>query len=123
MHSLYVMVLQSDPRVAASLTAALATSFPAVQHATSPTELRGLLNRDQTGIVIVDIEAVALSEVQRLSRDFPKTCIVCTHPVPDEDMWMAALAAGATDVCPSSDISGIVRSARGSAQSAEAAAA
>ena len=123
MQPLGVVVLQSDPKIAASFTAALANSFSSVHHANSATELRALLNRRKTGILILDIEAVSLLEVEHFSKDFPKAYIVCTHRVPDEDMWMAALAAGATDICPSSDIPGIVRSALGSATSAEGAAA
>jgi len=30
--------------------------------------------------------------------------------VPDEDMWMAALAAGASDVCPADDVTNVLTS-------------
>jgi hypothetical protein len=36
--------------------------------------------------------------------------IVCTHRVPDEEMWMAALTAGAADVCPSDDVGNVITS-------------
>jgi DNA-binding NarL/FixJ family response regulator len=123
MQPLYVVVLQGDPRIASSLGTALSTSFASVHHAKSAVELRGLLKRHKMGILILDIEAVSLPEIERLSEDFPKACIVCTHRVPDEEMWMAALAAGATDICPSHDIPAIVRSALGSAIAASGAAA
>ena len=64
-------------------------------------------------MVIVDIEAISLSEVAHLSQDFPGACIVCTHRVPDEAIWTAALQAGAADVCPTNDVIGIVRAAMG----------
>jgi hypothetical protein len=54
------------------------------------------------------MEAASLSEVAQLSREFPKARIVCTHRLADEEMWTAALSAGAVDVCPSSDMQGIV---------------
>jgi len=33
---------------------------------------------------------------------------VCTHRVADEEMWASALAAGASDMCSSTDVDGIV---------------
>ena len=36
--------------------------------------------------------------------------IVCTHRIPDEQMWAAALAAGAEDVCPNDDVANVLTS-------------
>jgi len=119
----YVVLFQSDPRIADSLTSALSGSFDAVQRANSLPELRGFIAQHRTSIAILDIEAAPLSEVGRLSKEFPQAGIVCTHRLADEDMWTAALQAGAADVCPSSDIRGIVRSAVGNAAVVRAAAA
>jgi DNA-binding NarL/FixJ family response regulator len=123
MQPLNVVVLQGDPGIASSLGTALSISFSSVHNASSASELRDLLKPNKRGVLILDIETVPLREVGRLSADFPQASIVCTHRVPDEDMWLAALAAGAADICPSSDISAIVRSALGSASSAASAAA
>ena len=41
---------------------------------------------------------------------FPDLPIVCTHRVPDEEMWMAALEAGASDVCPTDDVENVLTS-------------
>jgi hypothetical protein len=57
------------------------------------------------------METASISDVERLSREFPQACIVCTHRLADEDMWTAAVNAGAADVCPPSDTRGIVRTA------------
>jgi len=119
----YVVLLQSDPRVADSLTSALSTSFASVERAGSLLELRGFIAKHRASIAILDIEATPLSEVGRLSKEFPQTGIVCTHRLADEDMWSAALEAGAIDICPSSDIRGIVRSVVGKAAGAQGAAA
>jgi hypothetical protein len=35
---------------------------------------------------------------------------VCTHRIPDEEMWMAALSAGACDVCPADDVNNVLSS-------------
>ena len=123
MQSQSVVLLQSDPRIADSLTSALLDSFSSVERAKSLPELRGFIAQHRTSIAILDIEAAPLSEVGRLSQEFPQAGIVCTHRVADEVMWAAALQAGAADVCPSSDIRGIVRSAVGKAAAAQAAAA
>jgi len=74
-------------------------------------ELRSDIAKHHAGIVILDMETASISDVERLSREFPKTCIVCTHRLADDDMWAAALNAGAADVCPASDTSGILRAA------------
>ena len=107
----YVVLFQSDPRIADSLTSALSGSFDAVQRANSLPELRGFIAQHRTSIAILDIEAAPLSEVGRLSKEFPQAGIVCTHRLADEDMWTAALNAGAADVCPPSDTPGILRAA------------
>ena len=51
-----------------------------------------------------------LTDVESLHRDFPTLPIVCTHRVPDEEMWMAALEAGASDVCPADDVANVLTS-------------
>ena len=51
-----------------------------------------------------------LADVESLHRDFPALPIVCTHRIPDEEMWMAALAAGASDVCPADDVANVLTS-------------
>jgi DNA-binding NtrC family response regulator len=111
MQSLDVVLLQGDAKVAESLAAALSHVFGSVQQARTLREFRSLVARQQTGVAILDIEAASLAEVQRLTQEFPHSCIVCTHRLADEGMWIAALQAGALDVCASSDIPGIIRSA------------
>jgi hypothetical protein len=60
--------------------------------------------------VILDIEHSRLADVENLHRDFPALPIVCTHRIPDEEMWMAALEAGAVDVCPVDDVNNVLKS-------------
>ncbi len=110
MQPLYVVILQSDGRIAKSVASALSDSF-SIEFASSLVELRQLIAGSRVGIAILDMEVASLSEVQSLARDFPRTSIVCTHRLADEDMWTAALSAGAVDICSSSDVPAIVRSA------------
>jgi DNA-binding response OmpR family regulator len=113
MKSLHVVLLQSDSEVAQSLVSALSNCFDSVQLARSLDELRTSIARHRARVAILDLEKASLSDVKRLCGDFPGACIVCTHRCADEEMWTAALNAGASDVCPSSDTSGIMRAALG----------
>jgi DNA-binding NtrC family response regulator len=123
MQPLNVVLLQSDSRVAQSLVSALAKTFGSVHEVQSLDELRTSIAKHRAGVAILDMEAASLSDVQRLSHEFPKACIVCTHRLADEDMWTAALSAGAADVCPPSDTRGILRTALRNAPRAQSAAA
>jgi DNA-binding NarL/FixJ family response regulator len=111
MQPLNVVLLQNDSRVAQSLVSALTNTFSSVRQVQSLGELRTSIARHRAGIAILDMEAASISDVEHLSREFPKACIVCTHRLADEDMWTAALNAGAADVCPPSDTPGILRAA------------
>ena len=123
MQPLNVVLLQSDTQVAQSIVTALANSFSSVRQVQSMGELRTSIAKHRAGIAILDMEAASLSDVAHLSREFPKACIVCTHRLADEDMWAAALNAGAADVCPPSDTSGILRAALTNASFKQSAAA
>lgn len=105
-----VVVLEKDPRVARSLVGGLRSHFQSVQLTRSHDELRDRVSKNQPEAVILDIESWKLAEVESLRREFPALPIICTHRVPDEDIWMAALEAGASDVCASDDVANVVTS-------------
>ena len=73
-------------------------------------ELRDKVERNHPQAVVLNIEHWRLTDVESLHRDYPKLPIVCTHRIPDEEMWMAALEAGASDVCPSDDVGNVLTS-------------
>jgi chemotaxis response regulator CheB len=104
-----VIVLEKDPRVARSLVGGLHPHF-SVDVTGSQEELRDKVERTHPEAVVLNIEHWRLTDVESLHRDFPKLPIVCTHRIPDEEMWMAALEAGASDVCPSDDVSNVLTS-------------
>jgi len=111
MKSLGVVLLQGNPAVAQSLSASLSEKFRSVRCVGSLEELRNSVAKHRAEVVILDIENTSIHAVQELSREFPRACIVCTHRLADEQMWMAALDAGAADVCPSFDTPGILNAA------------
>jgi len=106
-----IVVLENDPRVARSLAGGLRPHF-AVHVIRSRDELRDQLTFNQAEAVVLNIEHWRLTDVETLHRDFPSLLIVCTHRVPDEEMWMAALQAGAVDICPADDVSNVLTSVR-----------
>jgi hypothetical protein len=69
------------------------------------------------------MECSRLADVRDLHHDFPSLPIVCTHRIPDEKLWIAALDAGAIDVCPTTDVNHALHSIVRSMAVVEAAAA
>jgi DNA-binding NarL/FixJ family response regulator len=112
-----VVVLEQNPEVAHSLAGRLRPYFSAVLGTVSRDEMRARVADTHPEAVVVDIEYSRLTEVASLHRDFPELPIVCTHRVPDEAMWMAALDAGASDVCATDEVTSalasVLRSAAG----------
>ncbi|HLV86282.1 MAG TPA: hypothetical protein VKV39_04840 [Candidatus Sulfotelmatobacter sp.] len=106
-----IVVLETDPKVAQSLAGGLRPHF-SVMLIQSREELRERLNTNQAQAVVLSLEHSRFAEIQSLHQDYPALPIVCTHRVPDEDIWMAALEAGASDVCPSDDVQNVLTSVR-----------
>ncbi len=104
-----VVVLEKDPRVARSLAGGLRPHF-SVHVTRTREELRENVARNHPEAVVLNIEYWRLTDVESLHRDFPALPIVCTHRIPDEEMWMAALSAGASDVCPADDVAKVLTS-------------
>jgi len=73
-------------------------------------ELRDKLAVINVDALVFDLEFSKLTDVERLRADFPALPIICTHRVPDEEMWMAALRAGASDMCRADDVESILAS-------------
>lgn len=104
-----VVVLEKDPSVAQSLAGGLASHF-SVDVTASREELQERLSRSHPQALVLNIEHWRLDDVEVLHRDFPALPIVCTHRLPDDAMWQAALEAGATDICPTDDVGKVLRS-------------
>ena len=103
-----VVIVQSDPALAALTASSLRQYFHVVHTVPSLLELRAAVLKHRAQVVVLDVEHAALSQVEQLRREFKNLCIVCTHRLADEDMWTEVMSAGATDICCSFDISGIL---------------
>ena len=106
-----VVVLESDPVIAQSLAGGLSSHFHSVHFTRSRDELRERVARNRPEVVILDMEYSRLTDVSNLHHDFPSLPIVCTHRIPDEELWLAALDAGASDVCRTGDMQCVLSSA------------
>jgi DNA-binding response OmpR family regulator len=105
-----VVLLARDPKTAQSLAGGLGNHFHSVVLANSRDELREKVAKNRPQAVVLEVEHIRLSDVTNLHQDFPALPIVCTHRVPDEELWMAALEAGASDMCASDDVQDVLRS-------------
>lgn len=108
MQSLSVVVANRDSQSASQLAASLNAYFRNVSVVRSLEEVRTAIPKHRAQLAILDLELASVEDVERLAREFNHTGIVCTHRIPDDEMWAAALSAGAIDCCPSDDAAGIV---------------
>ncbi|MGA8187296.1 MAG: hypothetical protein WB776_05125 [Candidatus Sulfotelmatobacter sp.] len=118
-----VVVLESDPRVAQRLAGKLSSHFHAVHLTYSGDELREHVAKNRPEVVVLDMEYSRLTDVRSLHHDFPSLPIVCTHRIPDEQLWIAALEAGASDVCRADEVQNVLTSVLRSVAIAQSAAA
>lgn len=95
--------------VARSLAGGLRPHF-SVHVIQSRDELRDKVAKDRPEALVLNIEHWRLSDVVHLHSAFPGLPIICTHRIPDEEMWMAALEAGASDVCAADDVANVLTS-------------
>jgi DNA-binding NarL/FixJ family response regulator len=116
MTPLRVIICQQDGGMAKQLATCLSSQSHSVWTAATPQELHKAILRTRAQVVVVDMESAELQEVKQLHDEFNSLCIVCTHRLADEAMWTEALAAGADDVCVSSDMRGILSAALRHAQ-------
>jgi DNA-binding response OmpR family regulator len=107
-----VVLLEKDPKVAQYLAFGLRPHFHSVDVMESHDELRQHVSANQPQALVLDIEYWRLTDVEKLHHDFPELPIVCTHRIPDDEMWTAALEAGASDVCPDYDVASVLSSVR-----------
>ena len=112
MNSLTIVVAQSDCVIAEHLAANLHTHFRDVIVARDIDDLLHAVMRRHPDLVILDLEFADPDEFKKVMREMRSIGVICTHRVPDEDMWRASLDAGALDCCCCDYIQTIVRVAR-----------
>jgi DNA-binding response OmpR family regulator len=114
MQHLSILIAQADGRAGALLAANLRTHFREIRVARGLNELREkLFQNKEPYAVVVDLELVNFRELREICESYRNTAVICTHRLADEEMWVAALAAGAADCCTPNDIAGILRAVSG----------
>jgi hypothetical protein len=107
-----LIVAQSDCLVAEHLAAQLHNYFRNISVARDLDEIRHIIYRHGAEVVVLDLDLVDYSDLHALTREFNTVGFVCTHRIPDEEMWKQTLDAGAIDCCSNDDIHQIVRASR-----------
>jgi response regulator of citrate/malate metabolism len=107
-----VIVAQSDCVVAEHLAAQLHSYFRNISVARDIDEVRHIIQRHGAHVVILDLDLADYGELRALTSEFHSVGFVCTHRVPDEEMWRETLLAGGIDCCANDDIHEIVRASR-----------
>lgn len=99
MEPLRVVLYQNDPGTAEVLAVGLSQHFESVYLAHSSAEAGLAISQHRAEALVLDLEAVDWSELERLRQKFPNLCIVGTHRLADEELWTVALNQGASDIC------------------------
>ncbi len=110
-----VIVAQSDCLVAEHLAAKLHAYFQNVSVARDLDEIKHIIRRQGAEVVVLDLDLADMHAVRQLTLEFHAVGFVCTHRVPDEEMWRDTLQAGAIDCCANNDVHEIVRATRAAA--------
>jgi DNA-binding NtrC family response regulator len=108
MHPINVVIATTDSKTASQLADSLNRHFRSIAVARSLEEVRYAIPKHRAQVAIVDLELANMQEVHNLCSEFGQTHVVCTHRIPDEEMWAEALTAGAIDCCQNADIAGIL---------------
>lgn len=117
-----VIVAQSDCLVAEHLAAKLHAYFQNVSVARDLDEIKHIIRRQGAEVVVLDLDLADMHAVRQLTLEFHAIGFVCTHRVPDEEMWRDTLQAGAVDCCANNDVHEIVRATRAAKRAMPAAA-
>src|SRR5512133_4314349 len=112
MQPLNVVIATTDTRSAGQLADSLNRHFRAVSVARSLDAVRHAIPKRLAQVAIVDLELASMPQVRDLCSEFAQTQVLCTHRIPDEEMWADALNAGAIDCCQNADITAIVDAVR-----------
>jgi hypothetical protein len=104
MNRLNVVIASRDTSVASHLAESLNRHFHSIALARSVDEIRQAIPRHRA--------QVAIDQVKDLCAEFSHTQVLCTHRIPDEEMWAESLAAGAIDCLHNADVAGIMDAVR-----------
>ena len=123
MRPINVVLVHHDPLMARGLAESLRPQFRKLVIVNNLVEARAEIARLRAAFVVVDLELLSYSDVQKLCSEFPSTVVASVHRLADESMWLQSLAVGAVDCCQINDIRGLLRASERYAAAAMTAAA
>jgi len=112
MQSSKVVVSQSDRTLARQLEFQLRAHFHRVERTETVEDLRQKVARYAARLVVVDLETIGISGLRALCSEFADVPVVCTHHSPDTELYLAAIAAGASECCHPSEIPAMLAALR-----------
>jgi DNA-binding NtrC family response regulator len=98
-----VVVAHGDKKSAQILAESLNKVFRSVSVVGTADELSAAVAQKQAQLAITDLETIDFGHVEQLQTRFGID-VVCTHRIPDDEMWAKALSHGAIDCCQISDV-------------------
>jgi hypothetical protein len=105
-----VVIAQNDSTIAQALADSFHLHCARVIVAENAPRLRTLLLRHpEVRLAVIDLDLVNPKEVRQLASSFCNLTILCTHPAPYDQMWVAVLDAGAVEFCHPDDIRSILQ--------------
>ena len=111
MINLSLLVVAHDSHSLTQLASMLGQQFSTVLSAASLDQANVVIHQQRPDFVVADLETLGTREISSLTRQL-NLPVICTHRVPDEEMWMEAPQAGALDVCCDSDPASILLAVR-----------
>jgi len=112
MHTVNAIIAHGADAKGKFLAKSLQAHFHQVDFATDYQSLRERIAKSHSQVAVVDLELLTCDEVRKLCSDFSETGIVCTHRIPDDELWTRAMEAGAIDCCQVDDVRSILSAAR-----------
>jgi DNA-binding response OmpR family regulator len=121
MQNLSVVIAQKEASASQLLSHALMARVRHVVVVNSRAELNNAILKNRAQAAIVDLELMSRAQLRQLCKEFGNVAVVATHRLPDEEMWMASLEAGAVDCCHYKDVEALLRAITQSVRLAHAA--
>jgi hypothetical protein len=89
-----VVIAHYEPKTAEELAHHLRPHSARVIVAENVSNLRPLILHHEARVAVLDLDLVKVEEVRQLARTFRNLTIVCTHPAPDDRMWVPRWTPG-----------------------------
>ncbi len=105
-----VIILQKECSIAQELAWQLSEHGFQPLVTASASEVKTALAAQKVEAAILALDIVDPAVVAWITNTASDVTVICTHHAPDDDAWVTALLAGATDLCHPSESKAILKS-------------